>query len=349
MHTRLFIGSLALLVFLPGIWGLRNLPEERWQILASLPKTRTPEGWVATNLTFYGLFSATAYTLATALCLLLLAACSVPPSTALLALLPLLGLGIPASRRVARWVEGKSHTFTVGGATFCGILLAPWVLLLANGILARLARAPIPPLSALAALSIALSFGEGLGRLACLSFGCCYGRPIRSLPCFLQRLMAPIAVTYKGETRKIAYAGGPSGEPVVPVPFLTLLVACSCGLAGTGLFLSGKMASALLVSLGIPQIWRVLSEFLRADFRGGAAFTPYQWMALLGMVHAIIFAHLLSDPAPLVPDLAAGLASLWQPGVLLLLEGLWMITFLFTGKSEVTAAHLAITVRTDRI
>ena len=30
----------------------------------------------------------------------------------------------------------------------------------------------------LAALAIGYILGEGLGRLACLSFGCCYGKPL---------------------------------------------------------------------------------------------------------------------------------------------------------------------------
>jgi hypothetical protein len=40
------------------------------------------------------------------------------------------------------------------------------------------------------------------------------------------------------------------------------------------------------------------------------------------------------------PDLGAGLRILWHPGLLLMLQGLWVASFLYTGRSKVTAATL---------
>jgi hypothetical protein len=42
----------------------------------------------------------------------------------------------------------------------------------------------MPIVPALAAVMIAYTFGEALGRLACISFGCCYGVSISKLTRF---------------------------------------------------------------------------------------------------------------------------------------------------------------------
>ena len=60
------------------------------------------------------------------------------------------------------------NTFTVGGASFVGIILAPLIVWMFNVTLDK----SIPIVPFLAAVSIAYALGEGVGRLACISFGC---------------------------------------------------------------------------------------------------------------------------------------------------------------------------------
>lgn len=349
MTELYFLITLSLLVLLPSFWGIRHLPKERWQMLAAIPTTRDTAGWKATNLTFYGFFSATAYAFSTGLYLLLMGTCGIPPMQVLAITIPVLGLCIPASRWIARIVEKKPHTFTVGGAVFFGILITPWILMGANLLAPRFGLAPIPVLCAMAALAIAYAFGEGIGRLACLSFGCCYGKPVRNLSPALAPLLTPMAQIFSGETKKIAYAAGLAEEPVVPVQAMTLVICCLTGLVSTMFFLSGNMKTAFLLSLCVTQFWRVLSEFLRADYRGEQRFSAYQIMALCGIPYAVFFTFFFGSEDPLLPHLATGLAGLWNPGILLFLQILWLITFFYTGKSEVTGASLHFHVKCDRI
>ncbi len=50
---------------------------------------------------------------------------------------------------------------------------------MSNYLLSQAAYPTVPIIPALAAVMIAYAFGEGLGRLACISFGCCYGVALR--------------------------------------------------------------------------------------------------------------------------------------------------------------------------
>lgn len=347
MNHLLFILLLALGCALLLGWGFRALPRERWQMLATLPLRRDAIGnWQGLNLTWYGLLTANAYLAAVTLLLVLLGAVGTAlPSILLLAAL-LLGLCVPASSLVARVVEGKAHTFTVGGAVFVGLLAAPWLITLVN----HLAGAElIPALPALAAIGVAYALGEGLGRLACISFGCCYGRPLEQCRPLVRRLFGRWHFTFAGSTKKIAYASGLDGIRVVPIQGVTAVLYCATALLGTWLFLGGAYAPAFLLTTLVTQFWRVSSETLRADYRGQGRISAYQVMGLLGVPYALLTAWLFAAATTTAPDLAAGLASLWNPVVLLALQGLWLGLFLFTGRSSVTGAMLSFHVHHDRI
>jgi hypothetical protein len=101
--------------------------------------------------------------------------------------------------------------------------------------------------------------------------------------------------------------------------------------------------------LFVTQIWRILSEFLRADLRGKLKFTAYQRMALAACIVAAVLAIVLPAPAPATTNITAGLASLWNPMALLGLQGLWIAAFLFSGRSEVTQSTLTFHVRRERV
>lgn len=124
----LFLGIVSLAAFFLFRWAFARLPREQWQILAVLPRHRVDANrWHGLNLTYYGFITASAVTLAVGNMLFLLGAMRVPLWTSLLFVLSLLSLTVPASKVIAKVVEKTPFTFTVGGASFTGIVAAPVV------------------------------------------------------------------------------------------------------------------------------------------------------------------------------------------------------------------------------
>lgn len=350
MNDELFVAILAILMALLLAWGFRFLPRERWQIFASLPRRKQADGgeWDGVNLTYYGVFSATANVLGVSLFLLFLASVDAPllgiaaiAGTVLLACLP-------AARLLAWAIDGKRYAFTVAGAAFVGMLVTPVAILAWNSVLGpRIGEVPLLP--AVSALAIAYTFGEGLGRLACISFGCCYGRSLDGLGRSSQRLFSRLHFTFFGPTKKIAWASGMEGVRVVPIQAMTATVFTTVGLMSTYLFLKGAFATALATSVTLTQSWRILSETLRADWRGHGKITAYQWMALSLIPVSAAIAMLADSPEATIPSVLNGLSTLWNPLVLLGLQALWVIVFLYTGRSVVTGSTVRFHLREDRI
>jgi prolipoprotein diacylglyceryltransferase len=281
--------------------------------------------------------------------LLLMASMRLPFSGILLLSAAILGLCIPASRIVAGWVEKKRYTFSVAGAAFVGLIVAPPAVLAVNALFGGWLGFSIPVLSAMAALAAAYAFGEGTGRLACISFGCCYGRPVAELPVGLQKLFVHRAFVFTGATKKISYASGLEGEAVVPVQAMTAVVYCGAGLIGLVLFLQEAFLAGFLMVLTVTQLWRFGSEFLRADYRGGGKITAYQVMGIVSIPYAVIVGLVFPPETAASPVLAEGLARMWNPLVLLFLQGLWLLSFVYTGSSKTTGSVLSFHVMQDRV
>jgi hypothetical protein len=348
--TSLFLLTFGACCFAYLCWGSRILPEERWQFMASMPRQRRADGpWEGTNLTWYGFFSANAYLVAVALFLLLTGTLALPRSAMALYALALLAICVPASTLVARIVEKKAHTFTVGGAVFVGLVSAPWILVLFNLVAQHGGGSSLPAFAVLSALAISYAFGEGLGRLACISFGCCYGKPLDKSPRWLNRLLGKWSVSYFGATKKASYASNLEGKPVLPVQAVTAALYVTIGIAGCSLFLAGHFAAAFALSITVTQLWRVVSEFLRGDYRGNGRLSAYQWMGLLAIPYTWLLPTWFTSTQLLHPDLSLGLVSLWHPGILLGLQALWLFILFFTGRSAVTGATLTFHVNHERI
>jgi hypothetical protein len=350
MENSLFLILFGLGCFAYLYWGNRSLPHEHWQFMATMPRQRHAEGPIeGVNLTWYGFFSANAYLVAVALFLLLTGALDLPRLPMAAYTICLLAICVPASSLVARIVEKKAHTFTVGGAVFVGLVCAPWVMVVFNLVARHFGNQPLPTFPILTALAIAYAFGEGLGRLACISFGCCYGKPLEESPTWLNRLFGHGAVRFFGNTKKIAYASNLEGTPVLPVQTITASLYIAIGLAGCALFLYGYFASAFAMTVTTTQLWRVVSEFLRADYRGTGKLSVYQWMGLAAIPYAWILPLWIEQPAAFLPNLQHGLTSLWTPGLLIGLQGLWLFILFFTGRSAVTGSTMTFHVNHERI
>jgi len=346
MTETFFLSALALILASLFWWAFRKLPGESWQILAAVPLHKHDSGhWSGLNLTWYGFFSASAYMLAAAVYLVLTASVGAPRPGAFTVLAAMLLICAPAAKILARMIEGKSFTFTVGGAAFTGILAAPFVTRLVEAF----SGWALPVLPVISAIVIAYAFGEGLGRLACVSFGCCYGRPLSDFSPAARRLLGYWTFTFTGKTKKIAYEGGLDGQKVLPVQAFSAVVNSVAGLAGTVLFLLSQFWAAFLFTVVVTQLWRFVSEFLRADFRGHARISAYQKMNVVAVLYAVVLAALVPDVAPAAADLEAGLRTLWNPAMILILQCLWVVFFLYTGRSKVTGSTLEIFVHRDRI
>ena len=352
MNSALLVGFLALGFSILFWWGFKNLPGERWQMLASVPVAKNGGGsWRGINITYYGLLVANANALALLLMLFMMGSTGVGLADSLFFLLPLLSLCAPAARLMAWLVEKKRHTFTIGGASFVAFLLAPllaWLTMTALGPSSSLALMPT-----LAALTVSYAVGEGLGRLACISFGCCYGMPLSRCSPWLRRLFLGHGLIFSGPCKKVSYEGRLEGEPLAPVQAITAVLYTSAGLAGLWLFLEGCFHAALLAPLVVTQGWRALSELMRADFRGQAKFTAYQKMALAALVYGglLTLAHWFWAPGPPLapPILERGLDSLWKAEVVLVVQGVWLAILLYLGRSKVTRSTISFEVVRDRL
>jgi prolipoprotein diacylglyceryltransferase len=351
MMETIFLAGLTLGFVVLYRWAFRALPREQWQMAAAIPLLKEPSGrWRGVNLTWYGILTANAYVFAVAMLLVLLGSVGVPSSMTMALTALLLAICVPASKMLARIIDRKPNTFTVAGAIFVGTLAGPAAVALCNALCTELGAAPIPMLPALAAMAIAMLFGEGLGRLACLSFGCCYGKPLDETNDALRRMLGNRGVTFFGSTKKSSYEGHCEGRRLVPVQAMTAVILTGTGLVCVPLFLRGWHATALLLSMSVSQVWRLASEFFRADNRGvlRGGTTAYQKMAPAALLCTALFAWCFPSAA-IAADLSSGLAMLWHPAIILSLQILWASMAIYTGCSRVTKSTVEFTVLQNQI
>lgn len=347
----LVIAATGVLCGLGIRWGSRLLPGERWQFFASFPvRKRDDDSWEAVNITWYGVILSGAAVFSVALYLIMLGGAGVPAIAGISLIILLLLVCVPASSLVARIVERKPATLTIGGAAFVGSLAAPFAILALNRFGEPLTGASIPMEQALAACAVAFLFGEGMGRMACLSYGCCYGKPVEAYGGLLGRIFSKTAVIFHGRTKKISYASDLEGRRVVPIQSLTMLVSSLAGIATLSLYASGHCAVAYLGATAFAGLWRIVSEFLRDDYRGEGRISAYQVMSGISVLYATVVTFFLDEARLFTPiDLARGVASLWNPGLLLFLAAIWFLLVMFTGVSATTFSRIRFYLRRDRI
>ena len=332
-------------------WGFKFLPGERWQMIAVVPlRKRQDNSWHGLNFTYYGFFIATSQLLAVILLLILLKSLSISLKGAILTIVLLLAICVPSSRIVAFLVERKRHTFTIGGASFVGIILAPWCLLIINHILAISGiNAYMPVIPTLSAVAICYTLGEGLGRLGCISYGCCYGKPVCQCSTPFRKLFEKISFTFTGPIKKAVYEGQFAGERLVPIQAITAVIYTVTSVGCCWLFLQGFYTTALLLSIVISQGWRLLSESFRADFRGFTKFSAYQKMALIAIIYITCVPFMLTTESVGLPSLLNGFNCLWNPSIILGLQFMWIVFFYFFGKSSITNSTVSFNLLHERI
>jgi hypothetical protein len=329
------------MIFLHYLWAFKRLPQENYQFLATRPKHKHHFNdlnlWDGENLTYYGLFNANAYLLAVMIGLFLLASIGISLLTIIIMTIFILIICMPSSKILAQVIEKRPHVFSVGAASFMGIVLSPWIV---YGIL-KFHSIEHNCICVLSAISIAYTFGEGLGRLACISFGCCYGKPLTELNPFFQRMISPFAMVFEGKTKKIAYESHLDGVKVVPIQALTAILYTIFGLCALYLFLEKYFVASFILSILITQLWRFASEFLRADYRGKGKISVYQWMSLISCLYVISLPYIFNNALFPKPDIFFAFKTIWQPQVIIFLQGIWVISFFYTGKSQVTTSKIS--------
>ncbi|MGV8058344.1 MAG: prolipoprotein diacylglyceryl transferase family protein [Smithellaceae bacterium] len=345
MYDEIFTLTISAGIAVLFFWAFRALPKEDWQILACLPQRKGTDGvWRGVNLTYYGFFNSWAYLFAAVMFLIMAGSLNITIVGTLAVVMPVLAVCMPAARLIAGLVEKKKHTFSVGGASFTGISIAPWIIMLVNITLGKWLSFHVPVIETMAAIFIAYAFGEGIGRLACISFGCCYGKPLSACNPLMKIIFRKCNFVFWGKTKKIAYAHGLDGQAVIPVQALTAVIYTITALWGFYFFLKNKADTALISTLVITQGWRFVSEFLRADYRGNGRISAYQIMTVLAIVYTLIMVAFIKEPDHALPDLIAGLNSLWNPGLIIFLGLLWIIAFIYTGRSSVTCSSINIQI-----
>ncbi|MGB8771460.1 MAG: prolipoprotein diacylglyceryl transferase family protein [Candidatus Korobacteraceae bacterium] len=335
MTNAIFVVTLATAMAALFCWAFKTLPNERWQMIASVPLFKRQDGaWEGLNLTYYGFFSATGTVLGIAVALLLFASIGVSVVVGLTFAAILIGICVPASRIVAAVVEGKRNTFTIAGAAFTAALLLPPLVWLAERLL-RTAMISIYTLTLLAAIAVAYALGEAIGRLACISFGCCYGLPLKHASTLGARLFSKCHMIFHGTTKKVAYASGLENEPLIPVQALTSVIFGASGLLGLSFFLAQQWRLAMIVPVVGTWGWRAVAESLRADDRGNTKIPVYQAMSIIALAYLSAVALALPAAGP-VPNLTVGFSLFRFAGVILALQAFWTMLFLFYGRSRVT-------------
>ena len=350
MVNTLFIIAIVLLITILFRQSFKSLPKEKWQIIGAIPKKKIDSNkWLGVNFTYYGFFNANAYVFATALIFVLLTSLKMPLPVIFTIIIAAFSFCMPASKIVARIVEKKPATFSVAGAFFVGIVAIPWMVWLIRETMGKKLGVDVQVSTVLAAVSIAYAFGEGIGRLACISFGCCYGKRLADASPFFQKLFDKKYFIFSGKTKKIAYAHGYDNQKVLPIQAVTAIIFSASGILGLCFFLSGNYESAFFLTVLITQGWRFLSEFYRADYRGERKISVYQIMGICSIPYAAFMAVVFPAAPSQLPDILIGLKGFWNPGVILFLEILWLGAFLFTGKSQVTGATMRFHVVKEKI
>jgi phosphatidylglycerol:prolipoprotein diacylglycerol transferase len=199
-------------------------------------------------------------------------------------------------------------------ASWGGLLMVPLVF----GIFSW--HSGIALLALVDAFALSMPIGHALGRLGCLSYGCCYGRPTR------QRL----AITYRNPLAKAVRVGGHQHVRLHPTAFYEAIL-------DLGILLAVSAAFFLGMPLGVPSalalmaygLGRFAIEFLK-DNGGRILRSRYSVNHLLSLTMAglgvVLLPSILLAPQPaLVVAWAPALDAL--PKLLLALVPSAMVIF----------------------
>ena len=334
-----FLAAIGIFLALILTAGFTFLPGERFQFIASVPSGKRKKDYSSgKNLTWYGLITAFSVTASSALFCTLASSYGFALKTCLLFIGSILLIALPASKIIAFIVEKRKGTITVGGAAFAAIAVSPAAAYLALKLSADGNSESIMPL--LAAIGCSYLIGEGIGRLSCLSFGCCYGKPLKKYNGFIRKILSPFAVRFYGKLKKASYESGYEAKKLFPIQNITAVIYSASAVFSAWLFFTGEFRISFLFSIITAFAWRIISEFFRADFRGTGKISAYQIMSFLSIAICIAAAYFLPSPGIIFINAMDGLQIFSNVLFVIILQFLFVAVFLFTGISSVTASKI---------
>lgn len=347
----IIILSFVLIFFMQIVF--RKFTQEKYQFIAAVPIKKNGNVWKGINFTFYGFITASSIVLGISIFYLLMLMQSYPGIMIILVVAPILIVGILSAKFLAILIEKKKSVFSVGAAVFVSFLISPFVVYFVNNYLGSMLGIEIDFMYFMSAVSVSFLFGEGIGRLACISYGCCYGKPVGSLSPIWKRVFKKINFVFYGKTKKIAYASNYDEIPVVPIQAITSIVCNTIGVLGLYLLMNGYVFLSFLISSIWVFLWRFLSEFMRSDYRGGVKqVSLYQVFSLVSIVYAILIA-LISNHFFVINfksyDLIVVLEKFWSANTLVILQLVWFFCFVYFGKSNMTTSKIEFAVKEELI
>ncbi|MCA1927018.1 MAG: prolipoprotein diacylglyceryl transferase [Calditerrivibrio sp.] len=338
MYEFLFLIFLGLILFLLSYFGIKKFPSERFQFLLAIPYKQISDGrWLSLNLTYYGLFNAIAYTLGSLVTTILLLSINIKIIQIFLIMLFTFIICIPSSKYVAYFIEKTKSGFTVGGAVFIGVLISPIAIIVSLYLTGFKDQSTSYIIPILTSLSIGYILGEGIGRIGCLSFGCCYGKSVDSLSdSFLKKIFGKWNTVYTGRLKKASYASNLCEQKTVPVQAMSIILYNTTGLISIILFIKGYYIFSLILVTFVSQLYRFFSEFLRADYRGEGKISAYQKMSIINVILITFYTIIFKSSLYPLAKISTGLLGVFNPVAMTIFAVLFLFTLIYTGISSVT-------------
>lgn len=335
MNFILFSSYIIFLIILSIL--IRYLPKERYQFIFTIPYKKLEDGrWMGRNITYYSFFNALGYTAGTVITTVFLLSYGLNFIQIFLMILLVFIICIPSSKLLAYFIEKSPHGFTVGGAVFVGVLVLPVAIYLSLKLTNSSIEFKNILLPVYAVISIGYLVGEGIGRLGCLSFGCCYGKAITEVKSnLLKKVFERFYTVFYGECKKISYASGGCGVKTVPVQPIAILLYITTSFISILMILNGFIVTAILTTTLVSQLYRFYSEFFRSDYRGEGKISSYQKMALLNILIISAYCYIFHDNTNTF-DIQKGLPEFLSLQFFILVGTVFIVTFLYTGLSTAT-------------
>ncbi|HEY3287189.1 MAG TPA: prolipoprotein diacylglyceryl transferase family protein [Gemmatimonadaceae bacterium] len=222
-----------------------------------------------------------------------------------------IGVAVALSYPVSIWLGGADLLWWVFAISLVGAILAAlWAQLIEGspqllrpfgyfggmiGVLGTVGAASFLGLDGwrlLAATSVTLAFGQGLGRLRCLVNGCCHGAPAAS----------SVGITYVHPMPRPSRLAGLGGVAIHPTQIYSLLWLLVVGVVLVRLWL---LQAPLAFIAGMYFVLVGLGRFVEEHYRGEpqtavlAGFRLYQWLTFAFIIGGAALTTCESAPAPL--------------------------------------------------
>ncbi len=327
-----------LLIFIFSLICFKKLPKEKYQFLLVIPyKKINNEEWRSLNITYYGLFNALGYSLGLFLCLFNFFALGIEKLDALYNLILIFTICMPISKLIPIYVEKTKHGFTIAGALFFGIITTPISTFLVYFFQGKLNLFYDNLLPILSTMSVSFLLGESIGRLGCISFGCCYGKKVEEVNnTFLKKVFNNFNTVYYGDLKKASYASNLNGIKTVPIQAMSVLINLILSFIGQLLFLESNYTLSLVITILGNQLFRFFAEFLRADYRGSDTITIYQKMSIINIAIITLIIYIFPSNKGILLDIQRGINYVFEYKVFIAILFVFFISFFYTGISTAT-------------